>query len=183
MNEQGYLETKDVYLRHFKEKDLDDIFAYSSIPGVGEDAGWKHHVSKDVTKAVLYNYFLINDGCVAIVSKKNRHVIGSISMTKDSSLCQDFKGMKCFELGYVLHPRYQNKGIVSDVVKTLTEYVFSHKKADVLLISCHKDNIASRKVATKNGFVRYKILEDIYFPAIDEFRTQYCYFLENNQKR
>lgn len=181
MNNPRYLEAKDVYLRHFREGDLNDIFSYSSIPGVGENAGWRHHESKDVTKAVLYNYCLMDEGCLAIVSKKSHHVIGSISMKKDSILCQDFKGLRCYELGYVLHPRFQRQGIMSNTVKTLKDYLFLHDLADVLVISCHKDNLASKKVALKNGFVRYKIQEDIYFPAIDEFRTQYCYFLEKKR--
>lgn len=63
------IETKDVYLRPFKQSDLEDIFLYASVIGVGENAGWKHHTSKEESQAVLYNHFLVDPNTFAIVEK------------------------------------------------------------------------------------------------------------------
>lgn len=40
------LETARLLLRPFRQTDLDDFYAYASVEGVGEMAGWQHHESK-----------------------------------------------------------------------------------------------------------------------------------------
>ena len=41
------IETDRMILRPWKESDLLDFYAYASVPGVGEMAGWCHHKSLD----------------------------------------------------------------------------------------------------------------------------------------
>ena len=41
------LETERLTLRALAMADLDDFYAYASMPGVGERAGWKHHESRE----------------------------------------------------------------------------------------------------------------------------------------
>ena len=36
--------------------DLEDFFAYASVEGVGEMAGWKHHESIEVSRAILGDF-------------------------------------------------------------------------------------------------------------------------------
>lgn len=40
-------------MRPWRESDLEDFYAYASVPGVGEMAGWPHHESLDDTRRVL----------------------------------------------------------------------------------------------------------------------------------
>ena len=47
------IETKRLILRSFKDTDLDDFYAYASVEGVGEMAGWHHHENKEKTAAML----------------------------------------------------------------------------------------------------------------------------------
>ena len=47
------LETDRLILRAWKITDLDDLFEYASINGVGEKAGWEHHKSKDESLEIL----------------------------------------------------------------------------------------------------------------------------------
>lgn len=44
------LETARLLLRPFMQIDLDDFYAYASVEGVGEMAGWQHHESKEKTQ-------------------------------------------------------------------------------------------------------------------------------------
>ena len=37
------IETNRLILREWNQEDLDDLFEYASVPGVGELAGWPHH--------------------------------------------------------------------------------------------------------------------------------------------
>lgn len=175
------IECKDVILRQFLESDLYDVYDYAKIDGVGEKAGWKHHLTIEMSKAVLYNQLLDQENVFALEHKENHHVIGSISVEK-SSLTHDFPLLNCLEIGYVLHPQYQNRGIMSDVVKNLTKTFFQQKLCECFLICCEEKNLASQKVALKNEFKKYKTMENIYYPALDETRTLYCYYLEKEKK-
>ena len=39
------IETPRLILRPWEKTDTQDLFAYASVPGVGEMAGWTHHQS------------------------------------------------------------------------------------------------------------------------------------------
>lgn len=169
------IETKDVYLRPFKQSDLEDIFLYASVVGVGENAGWKHHTSKEESQAVLYNHFLVDPNTFAIVEKKTSHVIGSFSLIERTTRKSDFPNLRTIEIGYVLSKDYWNRGIMSRLLFQASKVIFEGDMAEVLIICCHDHNVASQKVALKNGFELYKTIEDVYHPILDEKRTIYCY--------
>ena len=59
------IETERLIFRPFKETDLKDFYEYASVAGVGEMAGWKHHESKEESKAIL-DSFISNDHDFAI---------------------------------------------------------------------------------------------------------------------
>ena len=50
------LETERLILRNFKESDLDDLYEYAKVPGVGENAGWPHHEDIESTKKILNDF-------------------------------------------------------------------------------------------------------------------------------
>lgn len=50
------LETERLVLRPFSGDDLDDLYEYASIPGVGEMAGWPHHESAETSKRILQSF-------------------------------------------------------------------------------------------------------------------------------
>ena len=47
------IETERLLLRPFAESDLEDFYAYASVPGVGEWAGWPHHESIETSMKIL----------------------------------------------------------------------------------------------------------------------------------
>ena len=75
------LETERLILRAFAETDLDDFYAYASVPGVGEMAGWPHHKSIETSKNILKSF--INEKQVfALFHKADSKVIGLIGVHK-----------------------------------------------------------------------------------------------------
>ena len=50
------LKTKRLILRPWRSADLDDMFAYASVDGVGQMAGWKPHKNKDETRIILQSF-------------------------------------------------------------------------------------------------------------------------------
>ena len=69
------LHTKRLILRPWKMKDLDDFYAYASVDGVGQMAGWLPHKSIDETKEIL-NKFM--KGKTTFALEKQCKVIGSL---------------------------------------------------------------------------------------------------------
>jgi [ribosomal protein S5]-alanine N-acetyltransferase len=73
------MQTPRLILRQFTQGDLKDLFAYASVDGVGERAGWPHHKSLDESQLILDR--IIKEGEVwAIVHRADNRVIGSIGL-------------------------------------------------------------------------------------------------------
>ncbi len=168
------METEKVYLRNFQEKDLNDFFSYAKVKGVGEKAGWKHHKNIEESKSILYNHFLLDPYTFAIVEKKKNHVIGSISIKKETEAVCDLKKDRVAEIGYVLSKKYQNQGIMTNVVSKLTNAIFQKDEFDVLVIQTGHSNYPSQKIALKNGYIRYKI-KDAYLPGIGKIEKSFLF--------
>ncbi len=140
------LETKRTILRNFENKDLQDLNDYCSQDGVGEMAGWKHHSDLLTSKEALYRN-IRNKNIFAIENKEDGKVIGHISINDDSENGrEDTK-----ELGFVLNRNYQNKGIMTEVVYKILDYLFSNN-IEYVYACCFQNNIPSKKLIEKCGF-------------------------------
>jgi ribosomal-protein-alanine N-acetyltransferase len=58
------------------------------------------------------------------------------------------------EVGYMLFPEYNGKGIVSEALQKVVEYGFKDMKLHSIEAVLDPDNKASEKVLLKNGFVK-----------------------------
>lgn len=57
-----------------------------------------------------------------------------------------------FEIGYALLPEFWGRGLVSELVPHLAEYLFKVSGAPKIVAFTDPENIASQKVLLKNGF-------------------------------
>ena len=73
------LESERLILREFEPSDVDDLFEYASVPGVGEMAGWPHHPNIEESKYRV-NKFISEKHTFAIVYRENNKVIGSLGI-------------------------------------------------------------------------------------------------------
>lgn len=101
------LETERLILRPFVKEDLDDFYAYASVEGVGEMAGWKHHASKEETQKIL-DMFIESNQVFAIYHKEDQKVIGSLEIKKygREEALTEFATYQGRELGFVLSKDY-----------------------------------------------------------------------------
>lgn len=74
----------------------------------------------------------------------------------------DWKGKKT-SFGYWLSPDFEGKGIVGSCVKVLTSYAFKTLNLNRVEISCAEDNLRSRALPEKLGFIKEGILRDNYY--------------------
>lgn len=147
------IETERLILRPFEEGDLADFYAYASVPGVGEMAGWPHHQSMDITRAVLRS-FIEGGEVLALWHKADQKVIGSIGMhaapPPEGVLPAELDSR---EVGFVLAKAYWGQGLIPEAVHALMAYGFEQMGLDALTCGHFAFNDQTRRVIEKCGFV------------------------------
>lgn len=153
------IETNRLILRSFKQADLSDLYEYASVDGVGEMAGWSHHENIEKSQQIL-NMFIDEDKVFAICFKENGKVIGSIGVEKYGleEKLTEFDGYKGREIGYVLSKDYWGKGIATEAVKAIINYLFFKCDLDFLICGYYAFNLQSKRVQEKCGFKAYRKL-------------------------
>ena len=148
------LETTRLILRKISLNNIDDIFEYASNPLVGPNAGWKPHDTKTDTeefvKYALKKREYGQPGVYAIYYKKNNKMIGSIEI-------HSFKEYKA-EIGFVLSPKYWNKGIMTEAAKAVIVYAFEILNIGRLTYGYFIFNERSKRVCDKLEFTFEGIL-------------------------
>ena len=155
-----FLETERLLLRVWNEDDLNDLFEYASIDGVGEKAGWRHHQNIEESKYRL-DKFIKEKKTFAIVYKQNNKVIGSLGVEEydlEDELTE-FSSYKGRSIGYVLGQDYWGKGLMPEAVNAVIDYLFDKLDYDFLLSGHFDKNDRSRRVQEKCGFTPYRKIE------------------------
>ena len=168
------LETKRLILRPFRIDDLNDLYEYASVDGVGEKAGWKHH-SSITESSIILQEFIAKDEVYAVELKENHKVIGSVGLHVIKGY-----GSKAHqrELGYVLSKDYHRMGIMSEATKEVIKYCFGDLGVDILWCMHFEDNYISKHLILKNGFVFHHIFEkDIEALDYKRFKV-YAYYMD-----
>lgn len=142
------IETSRLLLRDWRRSDMEDVYAYSSQPEVGANAGWAPHISKRQTKEVLRAFFVMQE-VWAIQHKEEQRVIGSIGL----HAAPHIKGIAARELGYALAPQYWNLGYMTEAVSAVLKYAFEKMELDRICAGHFPHNHRSEKVLLKCGFV------------------------------
>ena len=84
---------------------------------------------------------------VAIIEKKTNRLIGSCGFYP-----QQIQGKQELELGYRLLKNYWGKGLATEATIAVKNYAFNEMGLTRLISLIEKENIASVRVAEKNGF-------------------------------
>ena len=169
------LETKRLILRQFRLDDLEDLYEYASVEGIGEKAGWKHHTSITESNIIL-QHFIKEDDVYAIELKENHKVIGSVGIHKINTN-SPFNEK---ELGYVLSKDYHNQGIISEATKEVIRYCFEELGVQILWCMHFEDNYISKHLILKNGFVFHHTFEkDIEALDFKRFKI-YAYYMDKD---
>ena len=153
------INTPRLILRPFNENDLNDLFEYAQVDGVGEMAGWPHHKNIEISKQILAS-FIAEKKTFAIVFKENNKVIGSLGIERygrEESLSEffDYQGR---EIGFVLSKDYWGRGLTPEAVNAVIDYCFNTLNYDFLLCGHFDKNNQSKRVQAKCGFKPYRKL-------------------------
>lgn len=64
---------------------------------------------------------------------------------------QDVDGRPELEIGYHVHPAWQNRGLATEAAKAVREYAFASLGVEAVISMIRPENLPSRRVAEKNG--------------------------------
>ena len=136
-----------IVIRDLSFKDEESYYNYGKNPNVVPSSGWKPLPSRAVSDRVFTSMVLAND-VYAIALKESNLMIGTMSIYNYGLR----KYNKVKSLGFSLDEAYWNKGIMTEAVKLVIDYVFTKTDCEVLEVGHHSDNFASKKVIEKCGF-------------------------------
>ncbi|WP_338645158.1 GNAT family N-acetyltransferase [Flavobacterium sp. KS-LB2] len=155
------LETERLLLRRVDSNDINEIFALRSNPEtmkyiprplVKTDEDALEHI------AMIDSKIDSDEGINwAITLKDNPKLIGIIGHYRIKP--EHYRA----EIGYMLLPEYQGKGIISEAVKEAVKYGFNVMNLHSIEAIIAPDNYGSAKVLEKNGFVKEAHLRENEF--------------------
>lgn len=169
------IETTRLILRPWTMADLEDLYEYASVPGVGEAAGWNHHRSVEESRQIL-QLFIDHRKTFAIVWKETGKVIGSLGIEKIKDIPEIPEHLQGRELGYVLNKAYWGRGLMTEAVDAVIRYCFGVLHYDYLTCGHFIQNDRSRRVIEKNGFQFLKMVSfETHYGTVEDTNLYILY--------
>jgi [ribosomal protein S5]-alanine N-acetyltransferase len=155
------LETPRLLLRQIATSDAPEVFFLRSDPGVMKYIDRKR--ATYLQDAINFIELIQesrnkNEGILwAIVPKGSRQLAGTIGfwrMDKDNHRA---------EIGYVLHPSFYGKVIMSEALRCVARYGFEQMKLHSIIADINPANDASRQLLLKTGFQKEAYSRESYY--------------------
>lgn len=171
------IETERLYLRACLPGD--GKMVYDAIQASVEDLKkWLPFANKEQTEEEAeinvrksYAQFLLREDIrIHIFRKDDDAFIGSTGLHRINW------EVRKFEIGYWCDSRYQKKGYISEAVESLVDFAFLHLQANRIEIRCDPDNVNSRKIPEKIGFILEGILRSDSLSADGKDLRDTCVF-------
>ncbi len=155
------LSTKRLILRQVTGEDANEIFFLRS------DVRVLQFLAKDPAKSIEEASLFIkkinelennNEGITwGIQLKEEKKLVGTIcywNITKEHYRA---------EMGYVLNPDYQGKGIMQEAISEVLQYGFTKMKLHSVEARTDPENVSSIKLLERNNFKREGLFKEDYF--------------------
>ena len=173
------LKTDRLVLRAWREEDLNDCYAYASVDGVGQMAGWTPHKSIGESRAIL-SRFIQNRKTFAL--EYQCKVIGSLGVEEyNEENYPELSQLQGREIGYVLSKEHWGKGMMTEAAKAVIDYLFSVENLDFIIVGHFDYNKRSARVIEKCGFKYVKTVP--YETRYNTVETSLEYILYHPDRR
>ena len=142
------METNRLFFRQIEQSDYNNLKAIISDPETMKYYPTPYN-DEGVQKWINWCigcYEKRGFGLFAVILKDENIFIGDCGIT-----LQNINGKEVFEIGYHINKKYWNKGYASEASQFMKDYFFTNTQYTEVYSYMNKFNIASRKVAEKNG--------------------------------
>ena len=167
------LETARLILRHFTDADLVSFMAYRNDPDVARYQSWEG-ISEAEARAFIAEQKLVQAGVpgqwfqVAIALKETGTLVG------DCALKIDEHDERQAEIGYTLARAYQGKGIATEAVSCVLDYVFRRLELHRVVAITDCENTASVALLERLGMRREgHFIQNVWFKG--KWGDEYLY--------
>lgn len=174
------IETERLLLRYFTDNDAEAMFRnWTSDERVSEYCRWHFHKSIDQTRKLLNEWLSEYERGIRLrwgitLKEGNGDVVGMIGVVGI------FNHGKKAAVGYVLSHEQWGKGMMTEALEAVIQYLFEHGFREV--VACHHvDNPASGRVMEKCGmrFSHYNYQQDKLDP--DTVFKVRCYSIKRKK--
>ncbi len=150
---QTVLRTSRATLRPWRQEDLEDLYAYASVDGVGQPAGWLPHWDLAESQRVLDMFM---EGRRVFALEVGGHVKGSVGIEKYSEeMHPGLADMRCAELGAILAKDLWGQGIMTEALREAIRFCFEDLGLDAVVAGHRLDNLRSKRMQEKCGLRHY----------------------------
>lgn len=153
--------TKRLVLKKITETDIKEIFAIRSSTIVMQYIDRPLHKTIEDTKIYIEYITKLLDENEAInwgiTLKDNPTLIGAICLFNLKK--EHFRA----EMGYLLLPEFQEKGIMKESIEAVINYGFHSMKLHSIEAHVDPNNTPSIKILEKNNFIREAYFKENYF--------------------
>ncbi len=143
------LETERLILRGMRVSDSADMYEYARRPSVTEYLTWDPHTSESMTREYLtyvgQRYRTGDFYDWAVICKEDERMIGTCGFTSFNCPADSA------EIGYVLNPAYQGKGLASEAVCRVLRFGFEELSLHRIEAHFIQGNDASRRLMERVG--------------------------------
>lgn len=164
----------NIKLRALEPEDLEFLYAIENNETFWEVSHTKAPFSKYVLKQYLENAHLdiyeTKQLRLLIENKNTQEQLGMIDLF-DFTPQHQRAG-----IGILVHPKFQQKGIASEALKTIIEYSFTHLNLHQLYANITEDNFGSIALFTKNNFKKVGVKKE-WILSEGKFKNEVLYQL------
>jgi len=155
------LSTERLVLRQINKSDANEVFSLRS------DKEVMRYIDRPLAASIDDAFELIQkindllgagDGITwAITLKESPALTGTIGFWRMEK--EHYRA----EIGYLLHPALQGKGIMQEALTAVLSYGFQIMKLHSVIANVNPDNSASIKLLERNNFIREGYFKESYF--------------------
>lgn len=150
-NVQMILETERLYLRELTQEDypslcriLQDEETMYAYEGAFCDTEVQEWLDRQISRYRRWGF-----GLWAVILKETDQMIGQCGLTM-----QPWKGEEVLEVGYLLERNFWHRGYATEAARACRDYAFEVLQAKEVCSIIRDTNLASQKVAIRNGMCR-----------------------------
>ncbi len=144
------LRTERLILRPWRQEDLADLFAYTSMDGVGQMCGWAPHTALSQAQDML-DRLIRNRNAFAL--EYEGRVIGTLGIPSyNEESFPQFDQLRGRELSFILSKDYWGRGLMPEAVREVMRYLFEDVGLDILFCGHFVFNQRSAHLQEKLGF-------------------------------